>query len=466
MSRQTISLHWEVPVLAESDVCVVGGGSAGVAAAVAASRAGAQVILVEACGYLGGTSTAGLVGPLMTSYSSDGSQQVIGGIFQEVVDLMVVLDGAIDPSQVEGGTAFGAFIQVGHARLTPCSPEALKLATMQIVEKTGCRVMFHTSFLQAHVDKNQVTGIVLHNKAGLGIIKAKVFVDTSGDADVASSAGVPFTVGRIEDGRMMPATMFMRLGNVNDDEVQAWADAHPKEALFESIVQQARKEERWVGISREYLNLYREPEPGVYRANITRLLGIDGTNPDDLSWAEMEGRRQCLQVFRFMRENCPGLKNAKLLETASRIGIRETRHIHGLYTLTGEDVVAGSQFPDAIARCAYPIDIHDPLGKRHVDIPLGNQLKQSLSMKPNTPLYYEIPYRCLVPENLENLLVAGRPISATHEGAASARVIPPCYATGQAAGLAAALSVKTDCRVPNVDPAKLQERLREQGAIV
>ena len=231
-------------------------------------------------------------------------------------------------------------------------------------------------------------------------------------------------------------------------------------------MQQARKEERWVGISREYLNLYREPEPGVYRANITRLLGIDGTNPDDLSWAEMEGRRQCLQVFRFMRENCPGLKNAKLLETASRIGIRETRHIHGLYTLTGEDVVAGSQFPDAIARCAYPIDIHDPLGKRHVDIPLGNQLKQSLSMKPNTPLYYEIPYRCLVPENLENLLVAGRPISATHEGAASARVIPPCYATGQAAGLAAALSVKTDCRVPNVDPAKLQERLREQGAIV
>jgi hypothetical protein len=463
---KALSVTWEIPIIAQTDVCVVGGGSAGVAAAIAASRAGAQTILVEQLGILGGTATAGLVGPMMTSYSSDGSEPVIAGIFRDIVNRMVALGGAIDPSQVESPTAYGAFIKVGHARVTPFHPEALKLATIELVQESGARMMFHTRFVRVMIDQKQITGIVIHNKTGLGVIEAKTFVDTTGDADVAVDTGVPYKAGRVSDGKMMPATMFMRLGNVDDSKVEAYARAHPNESLFESIVQKARKEGRW-DIPREYLNLYREPSPGEYRANITRLLGIDGTNPDDLSRAEIEGREQCLKVFRFMKENCPGLENARLLETAAMIGIRETRHIEGLYTLTAEDVLTGRRFPDAIARCAYPIDIHDPVGTRGLDIALGDKFgKSSKEVQAGAPSFYDIPYRCLVPKGIDNLLVAGRPISATHEAAGSARVIPPCYAIGQAAGLAAALSVELSQPCPRLNTDILREKLAAQGAII
>jgi len=190
---------------------------------------------------------------------------------------------------------------------------------------------------------------VLLDKRGMGRIRARVFVDCSADADVAADAGVPYSKGRSSDGKMMPATMFMRLGNVDDAKVEAHARAHPDERLFRSIVSKAREEGAW-DLQRDFLSIYREPEPGEYRANISRLLNIDGTNPDDLTRAEIDGRRQCLFIFQFMRNNCPGLENARLLQIASHIGIRETRHIEGLYTLTAEDVLSGRRFKDAIGR--------------------------------------------------------------------------------------------------------------------
>ncbi len=461
-----VHLAFDIPVVAECDVCIVGGGSSGIAASIAASRAGAHTILVERYGFLGGTSTAGMVGPFMTSYSADGTQRVVGGVFQEMIDRMVELGGAIDPARTEAGSAYSAFIELGHAHVTPFHPEALKLAAMELVQGAGVRILFHTSFVHALLDAERIEGIVVHNKAGLSLIRARNFVDASADADVAANAGVPYSKGRSSDGKMMPATLFMRFGNVDDARLEQYARAHPGERLFEGIVRQARAEGRW-DIPREYLNLYREPTPGEYRVNITRLHDIDGTNPDDLSRAEIEGRRQGLAVFRFMKANCPGLENVTLLEMAAQVGIRETRHIQGLYTLTGEDVLAGRRFEDAIARCAYPIDIHDPTGSRGKLIGLGNSAADTeRQVKPTAPAFYDIPYRCLVPVRVKNLLVAGRPISATHEAAASARVIPPCYATGQAAGLAAALSVQQDHLVASLDARLLRERLREQGAIV
>ena len=343
--------------------------------------------------------------------------------------------------------------------MTPVHPEALKVAAMETVVEAGVRLMLHTSFVDVLRGErpDRLDGIVVLTKAGLSALPATIVIDCSADADVAVRAGVPVQKGRESDGRMMPATMFFRIGGVGDDRVEAFARdhevAHPGERLYECIVQEARGRGQFP-VPREYLNIYREPEPGVWRANITRLHDIDGTNPEDLTRAEVEGRRQVMKVFAFMRERCPGLENARLLDVATQIGIRETRRIHGLYTLTGEDVLRGARFDDAIARCAYPIDIHDPTGTRGQLVGL------------ESAGYYEIPYRCLVPERVENLLVAGRCLSATHEAAASARVIPPVYAMGQAAGTAAALCARERLRPRDLDGRRLRDTLRLQGAIV
>src|SRR5262245_22758171 len=276
--RPTLRLSWEVPLEERADVLVVGGGSAGIAAATSAARNGARTVLVERYGFLGGTSTAGLVGPFMTSYSADGKEPVVGGIFQEVVDRMAATGGAIDPGKTEAGEKWAAYIRLGHAHVTPVHPEALKVAAMETVVEAGVRLMLHTAFVDVlrgeRAEEGELDGIVVLTKAGLRALPATMLVDCSADADVAVRAGVPVQKGRESDGKMRPATMFFRIGGVDDDRVEAFARdhevRHPGERLYECIVQEARGRGQFP-VPREYLNIYREPEPGVWRANITRL---------------------------------------------------------------------------------------------------------------------------------------------------------------------------------------------------
>ncbi|MBI3997861.1 MAG: FAD-dependent oxidoreductase, partial [Armatimonadetes bacterium] len=309
-------------------VLVVGGGSAGIAAATAAARAGARTMLVER---------------------------------------MVAIGGAVDPAAIREVSEFGSWIAKGHTHVTPFHPEALKLVAQEILTEAGVDLLFHTTFVDALADAHGIRGVVVVNKAGLGIISVRVVIDASADGDVAAAAGAESMKGRPDDGRMQPATMFFRVGGVDDAAVAAWREEHerqhPGERLFECVVQAARARGEFP-LPREYLNFYREPEPGVWRVNVTRVLGVDGTDPVSLTRAELEGRRQVWWLMQFMVGRCQGFARARLLEVGTQLGVRETRRIIGEYILTGQDVQEGRRFPDAIARGSYLIDIHDPTGTR------------------------------------------------------------------------------------------------------
>ncbi len=437
----------------ESDITVVGGGPGGIGAAIAAARMGASVILIEQYGALGGMGSIGLVGPFMTSFSADGEVQVIRGIFDELVRRMASFGGAIHPAYVAAGTAHSSFITHGHSHVTPFDAEALKLVAAEMCLEAGVKLLLHSFLIDSCVNAdNRVWGIIVANKSGLQRIDAKVVIDATGDGDVAFRGGAEMMRGRPSDGLMQPMTLFFRVGNVDTAKVQQWVHNHPEERyLFSSLIEQARAVGDFT-IPREKVGIYETPRPGEYRVNTTRIQHVDGTNIEDITKAEIEGRRQVFELMRFFHSYLPGFENAILIDTATQVGVRETRRIVGEYILTAEDLLESREFPDTIALCAYPIDIHSPDGRGGVmgGTPKGN--------------WYEIPYRILIPQRLDGLLVAGRCVSATHEAAGAIRVQPPAYAMGQAAGTAAALAVHLNCSPRAVPVDQLQHALIQAGA--
>ena len=450
---ERISYTKDVPVAAETDVLVVGGGPAGIAAAVASGRTGAKTVLVERFGFLGGNATAGLVGPFMTSYSQDGKIQLIKGVFEELVERAEALGGAIHPREVEGGSEYAGFITYGHHRVTPFDPEAVKLVAAEMCLEAGVELRLHTFVVDTLVEHGGVAGVLVASKSGLEAIRSKVTVDCSADADVAARAGVPFHQGREEDGLTQPMTLFFRVGNVDDAKVISYVNQMNEYRPFTSIVKAARERGEFP-IPREAIGVYRTPHPGIWRVNTTRLHQLDGTDVQDLTKAEIEGRRQVMFLMRFFREECPGFENAMLLDTAATIGVRETRRIVGAYTLTADDLASGREFDDVIALCGYPIDIHSPTGT-------GGTMNKEAFECANV---YQIPYGCLVPSGADRLLVAGRCVSASHEALGAIRVMPPAFAMGQAAGTAAALAVAEGVEPRNVPVEWLQETLVKSGA--
>lgn len=455
-----IEYRRQVPVRDEVDVLVVGGGPAGIAAAMAAARGGARTMLIERYGFLGGNMTAGLVGPCMTAYSLDGSEQLIGGIFDEFVRRMEAIGGALHPSGIPGGSPYSGFIAYGHERVTPFDPEAAKTIAIRMCREAGVQVMFHTFVADALTSREgdgrpRVDGVVTASKGGLAAVRARVTVDCSADADVAARAGARFEIGRQSDGLMQPMTLFFRVSHVDDAVVEAYVQSHPEDYRpFASIVARAQQESRFPA-PRRGVGLYKTLEPGVWRINTSRVLKRDGTNPVDLTAAEIEGREQVMALLAFFRSDLPGFENCRLMDTAAQIGVRETRRIVGEYTLTLGDLKNGRRFDDVIALCGYPVDIHDPTGS-------GGGVTHELAVA-NA---YEIPFRVMVPQDVDGLLVAGRAVSATHEALAAIRVMPPCFAMGQAAGSAAALAVPAGIAPRAVPIAALHARLCKDGAIL
>lgn len=453
MSEDVIDYRKSVPVVAEPEVLVVGAGPAGIAAAISAARTGARTMIVERYGYVGGNLTAGLVGPCMTSYSLDGQTQLIKGVFDELVVRMEQMGQAIHPSKVPASSPWCGFIEYGHDKVTPFDPEAVKLAALDMLREAGVDILFHTFVADAIVEENRLAGVIMVNKSGLQAVRAGVTVDCSADGDVAARAGADFVYGREEDGLVQPMTLFFRVSHVDDAVVEAYVAQNTDDHRpFASLVQQAREAGEF-SIPRLGVGMYKTLEPGVWRINTTRIHRLDGTNARDLTEGEIIGREQIKVLMKFFRKWLPGFENAQLYDSAATIGVRETRRIVGEYTLTYEDLSSGKHFDDVIALCGYPLDIHSPTGAgggSTGELPTAN--------------VYEIPYRSLVPRDLDNLLVAGRCVSATHEALSAIRVMPPAFAMGQAAGTAAALAIEWGRPPRDVPVPQLQDLLLRQGA--
>lgn len=442
----------------EADVVIIGGGPAGVNAAIAAGRQGVRTVLIERYGFVGGMSTAALVYPWMTFHTTDG-KQVIAGIAEEIVQRLAARGAS--PGHVRD--------TVGFVRtVTPYHPEAYKLLALEMLAESSVRLILHSFVDAVRMDGDgRIAAVELTGKSGRIDVRGGVFVDATGDADVAHLAGAPCLQGRDGDRLTQPMTMKFRMRGVDLAKVKRYMMAHPDEFYKKTPFAELEKlpltgilgfykhwKEAKLPINRDQVLLFTGPEEDEVLVNTTRVQGFDGTDVEQLTAAEEEGRRQVMLVADFMKRCLPGFERASISQVGAQIGVRETRRINGVYALHVEDVLSGRRFDDVIARSGYPVDIHDPSGKGVTAAWVEGDGA------------YDIPYRCLLPKQVGNLLVAGRCISTTHEALATTRLTPSCMATGQAAGTAAALAVKRGESPGSLDTGVLQTALRAGGALL
>jgi hypothetical protein len=442
-------------VAGDTDVLVVGGGPAGLGAAIAAADAGARVVLAERYGFLGGNATAALVMPLMSFHTQvptpekrgattllptdhGPGEAVVHGVLARLLERLVGSGGAIPPSLATG-------------YVVPFDPEWFKLIALELLDEAGVEFLFH-AFASGVLPGEG--GVIFETKSGPLVVRAKVIVDCSGDGDVAVAAGAPHEVGRA-DGLVQPMTLMFRVAEFQRAAFESYVKEHPAQwrgvhGLWDLVRKATQAGE--LELPREDILLFATPHEGELSVNSTRVTRVLGSDVWDLSYAEWVSRRQMRQIEAFLRRYVPGFEESYVVQSGVQVGVRETRRVLGDYQLTAEDVLGARKFDDAIARGAYPVDIHNPKGS-------GTVLRR---LPPGEA--YDIPLRCLLPRHTEHLIVAGRCISGTHEALSSYRVMPIVMATGQAAGVCAAIAAKEETTPRSVDAREVQRELVRQGA--
>lgn len=443
---------------AETDVLVVGGGPSGLGAALGAAAAGARVILAERYGFLGGNATAALVMPLTSFHAhcqrlpdldeavlyprdQGPGEPVVAGVFRGLLTRLVKAGGALRPSGETGYTV-------------PFDPEILKLVALDLLDDAGVEYLLH-SFASGVTGGARPDGVVFEGKSGPVVVRARVIVDATGDGDVAALAGARYEVGRDEDGLVQPMTLMFRMVEFEREAFTAYVRQHPDQwrgvhGLWDLVQRATHAGE--LTLPREDILFFGTPHPREVSVNSTRVTGALGISVWDLTRAERESRRQLRQLLAFLRKYVPGFERAYLAQSGVQIGVRETRRIVGEYQLTADDILSARKFDDAIARGAYPIDIHNPAGR-------GTDLRRVPEGEA-----YDIPLRCLLPQGAEGILVAGRCISGTHEAHSSYRVMPISVATGHAAGVCAALAARSDRQPRDLPAEEVQQELLRQHA--
>lgn len=422
----------QVPVVADTDVVVVGAGAAGISAAVSAARNGASVTLVERYHHLGGMASGGMV-LVLDDMVNEGNEVVTTGLVSEFVERMARQDGAVYPPSEDCLTNWemwqkwsrwgcidfhksGMPQPIIHA--VAFDPDAFKRVSLDMVKEAGVTLRTHSWFSEALVEGNRVTGVICQTKLGRQAIRAKMVVDASGDLDLAASAGSSFI-----DGQFIVTTVF-RLCDVDTAKAEAFEYANPEE--YKKLDRAAR---RIIGGAWGMWWL-KTPLPGIVWCNCPHMPGYDGMSPEHMVEAEYEGRSRMMKLLAFARENLPGFENAKMLGAAEQMGIRQTRLLQGEYVVTKDDVKSRRHFADSVCR--------------------GRD--------------YYTPYRALLPKGIDNMIVAGRHYSVESEAQKQSREIPPCMAQGEAAGIAVALGLKQDKALRDVAATDIQKQMRAQGA--
>jgi len=451
-----------IPVIAEADVIVAGGGPGGLPAAIAAARHGAQVLLIERYGFLGGLATSGLIAPILGHTASRSHTPIVEGILREITEQMHGLDGA--PTWEEACQEWGIRFDA----------EALKRAADVITQEAGVHLLLHTLVTDAIVEDGRIAALVVENKSGRQAVTGQVIIDATGDADVAYRAGAPTRQGREFDGRVESMGSFVHIDGIPELSEE-------QKAAVQEQVRQAM-DDGWFHFYNSGFTSTNTMHRDHYSPNMTRWAG-DPTNATYLTEAELSVRGEVWALIAFLREHVPGFERCYVRQTSPQVGPRESRQVMGDYVLTGEDVHEGRKFEDAIARGSWWIDIHCPLGQTYpVHLCVTECPRQQAcpfwvaehdkSMRSRADLYppdddwYDIPYRCLTARQIDNLLVSGRCISATHQGMAGARVMGTCMAIGQAAGTAAALSARAGIAPRAVNTEELRRMLHGDGALV
>ena len=438
----------DTPVFGSYDVVVLGGGPAGMTAAAAAARAGARCLLVERYGFLGGMGTAAGVTNFCGLFANVRGEhrRVVHGLADELLDRMRALDGLNEPHLVLGRIMAQAY-----------DMSAFKLAADGLLLSQGAAVLFHALVVDvAKADDGRIDAVVVETKSGRRAIRARVFVDCTGDGDVGHRARVPMEQGD-DDGHLLYPTLMFRVGNV--DAARAGDAWRTIPALMDAA--EASGEYRFPrrgAIVRPQRHAYE------WRVNVTQMrnadgTAVDGTDARSLSNGESEGRRQIVDYLRFLRAKVPGFEAAYALDIAPQLGIRETRRLVGEAMLTADDVIGCADFDDTIGVNGWPLEQHVAGDVRWGFAPEGSRG------------YNQLPYRMLVPRRtsrggVDNLLVAGRCASMTHDGQSAARVSGACFAMGEAAGVAAALALEQDGRPADIDPHALQARLAAHGVFL
>lgn len=418
-----MKMEFNIQKTKEYDVIVVGSGPAGIGAAVTAGRCGARTLLIESCGRVGGISTAGM----MSHFTGRVGNRIYKEILERAAEKNVEKRGEITPR---------------------IDPELLTLTYIEMLEEAGVDLLLYTSFCDVIMEGDTLRGIVCFNKSGFSAYFAEVVIDATGDGDVAYKSGAEYVKGRETDGKMQPATLMFKVGGVDMERA-----VFP--GSFETLVPTEKGELQ--ALAKELLPapaghvlLYRSTISGIVTCNMTNVTGIDGTDAEDLTRAEIICRKQMPRIVEFLREYVPGYENCYIIGSASLIGIRETRHFKGVKTITEQEIADAVQHDDYVVYDAhFNFDVHNITGSGLDKTGCQHKFTQKNG--------YTIPYGCMVPEKIDGLLLSGRNISGTHMAHSNFRAMPICAGIGEACGAAAAIAVKTGRAVRDITPEEIRE---------
>jgi hypothetical protein len=446
-----------IPVLGDYELVVCGGGPAGITAAIAARRSGLKVLLVEGQGQLGGMGVSGLVSHWLGGRTDNCRHWVVGGIFRELSEEAVEGGFALlpEPRPGEGYSPFGWNSDQG-GQLTagvPFDPFEMAGYLDQKMLNEGVELLYMTQIIDVEASREEISHIILHNKSGLRAVRAPLFVDATGDADVAFRSGCETEIGRREDRLMTPVTLQVHMDGIDQDALGRYINKHDSHRFLPEI-EKMRQEGTWP-FPYDRLITVQMTEKGTMMVNTPRIVGVDGTDGVSVTQGMIQGRKEIFQLRDIMRKHFPGCANARVKAVAPLLGVRETRRIVGDYQLTVSDLAEGRDFPDTIGFSAYGWDLPDPLKPSYN--PSRGERKRKI-----TP----VPYRTLLPQPVKNLIVAGRTLSVERYVLGPLREQAVCMAMGEAAGVAASMALENHHGLRQVDTETLREELRKRGAVV